>query len=83
MYVSATDPSGSYPSTPSSGRHSKWLWAVIAVVVIAAIAVVAYLLFSGGGGGYGGGGNGGAGGGYALVAFSGETVRRFTKRLKR
>jgi hypothetical protein len=79
--VSATNPSDPYSSAPVPARRFRWLWAVIAVVVIAGIAVVAYMLFSGGGGGYGGGG--GAGGGYAVVAFSGETIRRVARRLKR
>ena len=69
--MSATD-----PSTPA-GR-SRWLWAVIAVVVIAAVAVVAYLLYNGGGSGGGGGGAGG----YALVAFSGDGIRRVVRRLR-
>ena len=81
--MSATNPSDRYSSAPVPARRSRWLWAVIAVVVIAGIAVVAYILFSGGGGGYGGGGDGGAGGGYAVVAFSGETIRRVARRLKR
>ena len=81
--MSATNPSDPYSSAPVPARRSRWLWAVIAVVVIAGIAVVAYMLFSGGGGGYGGGGDGGAGGGYAVVAFSGETIRRVARRLKR
>ena len=83
--MSATNPSDPYSSAPVPARRSRWLWAVIAVVVIAGVAVVAYMLFSGGGGGYGGGGggDGGAGGGYAVVAFSGETIRRVARRLKR
>ena len=68
--MSATD-----PSTPA-GR-SRWLWLVIAVVVIAAVAVVAYLLYNGGGSGGGGGA-----GGYAVVAFSGDGIRRVVRRLR-
>ena len=85
--MAATNPSDSYRSDERMGRPtpSRWLWAVIAVVVIAAIAIVAYMLLSGGGGGYGGsgGGDGGAGGEYAVVAFSGEAIRRVARRLKR
>ena len=88
--MSTTNTSDPYSSAPVPAHRSRWLWAVIAVVVIAAIAVAAYMLISGGGGGYGGGGggegggDGGAGGdGYALVAFSGEAIRRVARRLKR
>jgi hypothetical protein len=82
--VAATNPSDPYSSAPAPAHRSRWLWAVIAVVVIAAIAVVAYMLFSGGGGGYGGSGGGDGGvDGYAVAAFSGETIRRVARRLKR
>lgn len=93
--MAATNPSDPYrsdermdratmSSVPAPARRSKWLWAVIAVLVIAVIAVVAYmLLYNGGGGGYGGGGGAGDGGAYAVVAFSGDAIRRVARRLKR
>ena len=79
-----TDDRPALAATPAPTTRRRWVGVVVAVVVLAIVAVVAYmLLYSGGGSGGGTGGSGGGNSGYAMIAFSGETIRRLIRRIER